>query len=214
MKRYYYNVGEFTPDSEHKLAKHQYQNDCVFIDTIFHGYKLHPMYSEKERAENGIDYTGFLDHELFNWENDKLDWIDHTIQLFIRMREEWNAREEDYQKNDLLEFEEALQWLNDKQEEYLNKVGSINNSSNKIEKIKWLGSPSQFGYLFLELERKGFIEFPKTGGIISHKKFAEICFKVFEIKGKLSSLVKECTKSSLTPANKDDFKIPERKKLS
>lgn len=218
MKRYYYNVGEFTPESECKLALHQYHNDSVFIDTIFHTYKLHPRYSAKERDENGIDYTGFLDHELFNWESSKLEWLNHTILLYNRMREDWDARKEKYQKNDLLEFEEALQWLNNKQEEYLNKSESIDNSPNrnKFEKIKWNGSPTQFGYLFLELKYKGFIDFPKTRGVDSHKKFAKICYEVFEIKGTLGTLEKALTKkgNKLTPANKDAFKIPDIKSLS
>ena len=38
----------------------------------------------------------------------------------------------------------------------------------KKDKLKWRGTPSQFGYLFLQLAKKGFIEIPSTSGEASY----------------------------------------------
>ena len=84
------------------------------------------------------------------------------------------------------------------------------------EKIKWLGSPSQFGYIILELINNGFIELPIGKGNKNYARVAELCFEKFHIKTKISSLKKEISPStnSLTFANKDAFKIPNIKDLS
>jgi hypothetical protein len=98
--------------------------------------------------------------------------------------------------------------------EVKNWINQIN-IEDKI-KLKWAGTPAQFGYIFLELEKKGFIEIPKTGGIPSYKKFANICFDLFEIKTTIGNLEKEMNSksNSLTSANRNDFKIPNKTDLS
>ncbi len=84
------------------------------------------------------------------------------------------------------------------------------------EKIKWLGSPSQFAYLFLELIDKGFIEMPIGRGNPNYAKLARMCLEKFQIKGESSSLTKELTPkgNSLEPPNRIAFKIPDIKDLS
>ncbi len=84
------------------------------------------------------------------------------------------------------------------------------------EKIKWLGSPSQFGYLFLQLIDGGFIELPIGRGNPNYAKLARMCLEKFQIKGKSSSITKELTPkgNSLEPPNRIAFKIPDIKDLS
>lgn len=84
-------------------------------------------------------------------------------------------------------------------------------------KLKWLGSPSQFGYLFQTLVQQGFIEHPKgKGKIDSISKFSNIVIELFDINTTTGTLEKELNPrwNSLTPANKGDFTIPPMKDLS
>ena len=85
-----------------------------------------------------------------------------------------------------------------------------------MQKLKWNGTPSQFGYIFLELAQNGFIEVPKTGGIDSYSKYAAYCMNLFDINTTQRNLVKELNQksNSLTYANRKEFKIPERNDLS
>lgn len=84
MKRFLYNVEEFTPDSEAELGLSQEANDRSLIAKLFHEFKLDPSYSEYERSKYGIDYIGHLDYQLFNWEGEggKVRWLEHTEDLF------------------------------------------------------------------------------------------------------------------------------------
>lgn len=79
-----------------------------------------------------------------------------------------------------------------------------------LEKLKWNGTPSQFGWLFLELANKGFIEIPQTAQQNSHSKYAKVCFDLFEIDTTLENLKNELNpkRNSLTYANREEFKIP------
>ena len=65
------------------------------------------------------------------------------------------------------------------------------------------------GFLFLELAKIGFFEIPKTRGQDSYKKFARICFDLFEIDTKLSSFENEMDprRNSLEDANREAFTI-------
>ena len=86
----------------------------------------------------------------------------------------------------------------------------INEPLGNLEQVIWKGTPSQFGHLFLELAKQGYIEIPKRAKIDSYKKYAEICYKYFKIDGKRSTLIKEMNPNtnSLTYANKILFQIP------
>lgn len=85
--------------------------------------------------------------------------------------------------------------------EKLKEVQSDTEQRVNIEKIKWLGSPEQFGFMFGELVGKGYIELPtkETEGRFS--KLAELCLQYFEIlatKGKTKG--KQTTKGNLERA--------------
>jgi hypothetical protein len=83
----------------------------------------------------------------------------------------------------------------------------------KGEKIKWLGTPSQFGFLFSELVKKHYIEPPKTFAEPSYAKYAKICMEVFDINTTEGNLAKELNpaigKNTLSDTKKEKFTIPE-----
>jgi len=83
--------------------------------------------------------------------------------------------------------------------------------SIKKNKIKWLGEKNQFGYLFLELTKKGFIEPPISNGEPNFTALARLCYEYFEFDGKFSSLEKELRESScsLSETKRAKFTIPE-----
>lgn len=84
-----------------------------------------------------------------------------------------------------------------------------------IEKLNWIGSPSQFGFIINELIDKGFIESPKTNGTESIAKLSRTCFNLFNINTSLGNLANELNphKNSLSETNRKFFKIPNQSDL-
>ncbi|MBL7705295.1 MAG: hypothetical protein JNM21_07060 [Taibaiella sp.] len=113
-----------------------------------------------------------------------------------------NKREnEEFQKLSV-----ATQPINNGKESTLKSEGNQHNGNNII-KLKWLGTPSQFGYIIQELIGKGFIEKPTR----SYKKDAEVYLSIFDIDTKQSTLEKEISTSenqnSLSEENREKIKI-------
>lgn len=101
----------------------------------------------------------------------------------------------DHQEQDIRAQELALR------AKKLKEVQSDTEQRVNIEKIKWSGSPEQFGFIFGELAAKGYIELPtkETEGRFS--KLAELCLQYFEIlstKGETKG--KQTTKKNLERA--------------
>lgn len=88
--------------------------------------------------------------------------------------------------------------------------GQNNLTSKQI--IKWLGTPSQFGFLVDLLIQGGYLERPAK----SLSKTAKFFLEHFEIKTTLSTLEKELseTTNSLSIENRNKIKIPHKDKLS
>ena len=84
------------------------------------------------------------------------------------------------------------------------------NLREKHEKIKWLGTPSQFGFLIMELIRQGYIEPPKKNSEYSYKALAGSCFNAFDITGSPQTLEKELSERtcSLSETKRAKFTIP------
>jgi len=80
----------------------------------------------------------------------------------------------------------------------------------KPGKIKWNGTPSQFGYLFTELIKQGFIEPPLYNGEMNIKGFARLCWECFNINTTPQNLEKECNpnKNDLSETKRAKFTIP------
>lgn len=111
-------------------------------------------------------------------------------------------------QNNLKEIalDKVIKNLNDKTEYIISDIGIPN-----LNKIKWLGTPSQFSYLFLELVKKGYIEQPLYRGETSPSRYAELCLNNFDIETTLNSLQTEFkNNSSLTDTYRSKFVIPEK----
>ena len=91
-------------------------------------------------------------------------------------------------------------------------------SENKQQhtKLKWKATPALFGYIFLELAKKGYIDFPLHNGEINPTGLAKICFEIFEIDTTRDNLIKEMNenKHTLSDTKREKFAIPELKDLS
>jgi len=114
-------------------------------------------------------------------------------------------------ERDFFTLEEITQANQRRFEETLAKEVSSNNEKIKSEgKIKWLGEQNQFGYLFLELIKNGFISLPVHNGEPNFTAFARQCLEHFEFSGKPSSLEKELRESScsLSDTKRAKFTIP------
>jgi hypothetical protein len=89
---------------------------------------------------------------------------------------------------------------------------------NKIQKLKWLGKPEQFAYIFLELVEKGYIDMPSTKGDGSYALLAKQCFELFEFKkGSSVENLKRAmnpNKNALSETNRAKITIPELKDIS
>jgi len=90
---------------------------------------------------------------------------------------------------------------------------------NLTQKIKWLGTPAQFGWLMIELNQKGYIQYPLTNNEESIRKMAKLCFDGFQFETKLGNttsgnLENELNnkKNSLTEVGRADFNIQEIKR--
>lgn len=85
------------------------------------------------------------------------------------------------------------------------------------KKLKWLGTPAQFGHLIIELIGKGYLDKPT----ISFNKDAEFYLSIFDIKtkngkttiGNMANEINE-NKNSLSATNVVKFKIFHKDKLS
>jgi hypothetical protein len=88
----------------------------------------------------------------------------------------------------------------------------------KAEKLRWSGTPSQFGYLLLELAKKGFIDLPTTGGEASYAKYAKVSSELFDFQTPttLENLKKEFNpnKNTLSETVRSKFSIPELTEIS
>ncbi len=84
-------------------------------------------------------------------------------------------------------------------------------------KLKWLGTPSQFAYVFLELSKNGFIEIPSTSGEASYSRYAKVSWELFEFnKTTQENLQKEMNpnKNTLSDTVKAKFTFPSLDEIS
>ena len=89
------------------------------------------------------------------------------------------------------------------------------------KKIKWIGKPSQLGYIIGSLAELDYIETPKhKNGDINYTQFAKQLMDVFEIETTQNSLSKylnldsEKGQETIRKFEKEDFYIPNRKIVS
>jgi len=86
------------------------------------------------------------------------------------------------------------------------------------KKLKWKGKPEQFGFIFLELAKNGYIEIPANNGEASYSKYAKTCFDIFDFESDttLENLKRAMNpdKNRLSETNRKKFSIPSKDDIS
>jgi hypothetical protein len=105
-----------------------------------------------------------------------------------------------------------IDWIDAKKNEIKNEVQQV----QPLKKIKFNGTPSQFGYIFLELIKHGHVEPPLHNGEPNYAAFARLCFDYFDISTTLGNLTKELNPSSnkLSDTKRAKFSIPDLSDLA
>lgn len=104
-------------------------------------------------------------------------------------------------------------------EEYISQTkkscGGNHDHEETREKIKWMGSPSSFGYLIIKLVEGGLIEMPATHRNGSYSKLSKLLCQYFDLNSTKGNIEKEVNpdKNSLTDAKRALFEIPDLKDL-
>ena len=149
----------------------------------------------------------FLDYHFDKCTADKRDFIDFIEETVRHMY----LRSDDHKYYG--QMKRLEEWIRGKKKEL--KEG-LNVFPDPTVKIKWNGTPSQFGYLFLELVKQGYIELPTYAGNGSYAALAKKCFESFDIKTTPDNLKKEMNpeKNSLSHSKQARFTIPNISELA
>lgn len=115
------------------------------------------------------------------------------------------------------------EWITNKKKELTISPSFVQANSKPSDKIKWVGSPSQFGYILLELVKHGFIEPPLYNGEPNFTGLAKLCYNCFSIDTSQENLIKEMnqvkntlsdTKRAKIKISDADFTIPDLSDLA
>lgn len=95
----------------------------------------------------------------------------------------------------------------------INDTLSTENQKVSPEKIKWTGTPAQFGHIFRELADRGYIEEPKTRAKESNAAYARLLLQHFEVEGSNKTIEHELNPNQNSLTETRSFKIPDQKSL-
>ena len=166
-------------------------------------------YSSMACAVNG--QNPFI-NEFVNWKEfeNKSTYHSGTIGKYIYITEKLNKLYGDIIGYAEIVYTHDLKLFVEKEEQ---KKSELKNTPSQI-KLKWKGTPSQFGYIIQELIGNGYIEKPSK----SYIKDAETYLEIFDIETTSRTLAKEIsstgdTQNTLSAKNRALFKIPHISKL-
>ena len=161
-----------------KLGTH-YQREIleivINVDRIQYHYFDNRQYKGIEETVLGLD--------LFKNEMYELGAIDYgTIETRIEPKEEF------YQivQNELEQLKSELSEL----------LFDTKQEVKPVQKLKWHVKPAVLGSLLCELEKRRWIELPKSKGNVSYSAFAKQCDSIFEFEGAVTSLEKVLNRST------------------
>jgi hypothetical protein len=148
------------------------------------------------------DIKTYLDKEYLTFRNqnpgkeiDFLWYIEESIKTI------WGSMNGQNRKKFVYE------WMEEKRKEL---KAEVKETGAQVKKIKWNGSPSVFGYLFLELVKKGFIDPPPYNGEPNFAELSRLCFQYFDIDTTPENLKKVLNENSnqLSETKRAKFTIP------
>ncbi len=108
-----------------------------------------------------------------------------------------------------------VEWVNEKKKHFqksILKEEAVEKNNSPLVKIKWLGSPEQFGHIFGKLIKGGYIDLPLSDGDKSVSKIAEHFLQVFDIRSTKKNRGKQTTKGNLEKAlsNRNSLSLKSR----
>jgi len=119
----------------------------------------------------------------------------------------------------MLEAEKIITYLENKR--IINTGSTEHLKQNDTLKIKWIGKPSQLGFIMSNLAHLGYIEPPlKKNGEINYSQFANMVLGTFEVNTTNNTLEKylnldsEKGQETLRNFNSKDFSIPDIREVS
>lgn len=184
---------------------------------------------DKKNLEDATDLRGRINFYLMNMYSrflsfeeigSVLEYLDYHYENYV-IKNPGNENsflyfvEESLSDSNIIERRHVIirEWIEEKKDELKE---SLNVTQATRNKITWKGTPSQFGYLFLELTKQGFIELPSHAGNGSYSGLAKRCFESFDIKTTVENLKKEMNpdKNSLSQGKRVKFTIPNISELA
>lgn len=145
--------------------------------------------------------------------------LHELIQEKIRWDQETVVRDSNSYNPDEIATHLLIEWVKRQIDSYKELQNlEIESAGLNIEKLTFLGTPPQFGYIFTELARTGFVELPSTHGEGSYSKYAKTCWEMFNFKSNttIKNLEKEMNpkKNTLSPTMRARFVFPDSKELN
>lgn len=220
-------LNESEKEESRKLSENRHKNELTEIQSGIRKFWIPPTTFEKKMIEWNISH-------VFEMNKDK---IEHAIKsiplsrksilskglddLFTYSFEDLEGIHEDIIKgyyvqdfNKLANYIGLIRFAQYLNEEIKKEDETVIPESEKP--IKWIGKPSQLGYIMGQLAICGYIDAPqKKDGEINYSEFARQLSKVFSVNS-IENLAKELNpeKNSLENNNREKIQIPHIKSIS
>lgn len=134
--------------------------------------------------------------------------------IYLSIQQDFYIFFSKYFANKLIEFLESKKTTS-------NSDLMINFDTGKTEKIKWIGKPSQLGFIIRQLVDMGYIEAPlRSTGEINYTQFAKRVITTFDVETKEDTLIKylnfdsEKSQSTIRKFNENGFNLPHKNRIS
>lgn len=181
-------------------------DESLLDDSVKLYQELNKLFIKFFITKQTLHIHNFLDFHYGDYEGNKRDFLDELVSLVEICLDQQALPDLSYHERIGLEINIriAKEWIyNEKQE--LNKIKPSN-------KVKWNCKPELFGWLFMELVNKGFIEAPLRSGETNYAALARFCNEHFELKSTTTlgnmERVLNPDKNQLAYEKKQKFTIP------
>jgi hypothetical protein len=184
-----------------------YKKLLIERDKSYNKYR-NSFLTDISKIDNTFEIIEFIKDELICHYKIKSEFL---LGYYKNTNAEQRIDDDNY--NIILGIYDAILTFIEEQKNHYDKIIELegnDNSKNTFKKIKWNSSPSIFGYIFLELAYKGYIEFPLRNGEINLTGLAKHLIEFFEIKSTKETIISEFNnkKQSLSRTKKEKFLIP------
>jgi len=219
------NLGEELKDEiTENLLSLDSEKHLIYLDLVCETLEKSPFFNIKPtiidkwlvKYEANIDeFPNFKGSELYKLLkiNDYYNQIPHNEFFHIE-----SVQEDFYLYFSMIEANKLLEHTNQLKKKYLNH-NSLKGVQNK--KIKWMGKPSQLGYIIGVLADLDYVEPPiKPNGDINYTQFSKDLLEIFDVETTEGSLSKylnlnsEKSQETYRKFEENNFSIPHKKIVS